>query len=106
MSNSAGMKLLGKVHEVLVHRRRVKVTAELLAERIPPNSQVLDIGCGDGSISRQIMQLRPDVRIRGVEVLPRAECKIECDPYDGKHLPFADNSFDACMMVDVLHHTE
>lgn len=39
-------------------------------------------------------------------MLARPACKIECDPYDGAHLPFRDDSFDACILVDVLHHTE
>jgi SAM-dependent methyltransferase len=106
MSATPGMKVLGKLHETLVHRRRVRITAQLLAEQIPQGARVLDVGCGDGSIASQIAQLRPDISIEGVEVMARPGCKVPCQAFDGNHLPFPDRSFDVCMMVDVLHHTE
>ena len=105
MSTSAGTKLVGKLHGKFVHGRRVATLARQLAERIPPNLRVLDIGCGDGSIAGLIAELRPDISISGVEVLPRPGCKVACEPFDGENLPFPENSFDLCMMVDVLHHT-
>ncbi len=100
------MRLFAKMHKIFVHGRRVRITAQLLAEQIPANANVLDVGCGDGSIASQIARLRQDVRIRGVEIMPRAGCKVQCDAFDGFHLPFNDDSFDVCMMVDVLHHTK
>jgi SAM-dependent methyltransferase len=53
-----------------------------------------------------IAQLRPDVTVQGVEFLVRPGCKIECHSFDGSALPFADASFDVCLFVDVLHHTQ
>ena len=67
---------------------------------------MLDIGCGDGSISGLISHLRPDVSVQGVEVMERPSCKIPCRTFDGSTLPFADETFDVCLFVDVLHHTE
>jgi len=66
---------------------------------------VLDIGCGDGTIASLIAQARPDISIAGVEVLVRSDCRIKCSPFDGNTLPFSADSFDVCMLVDVLHHT-
>ncbi len=106
MSASPGMKVLGKLHQALVHRRRVRITGQLLAERIPHGARVLDVGCGDGSIASQVAQLRPDISIQGVEVMARPDCKVPCQAFDGQHLLFPDRSFDVCMMVDVLHHTQ
>jgi len=82
------------------------VLAELLAARLPQRASVLDIGCGDGVISSLIASVRPDVSIQGVEFLVRPECKIKCRAFDGLTLPHPDASFDVCLFVDVLHHTE
>jgi SAM-dependent methyltransferase len=92
-------------HQSFVHQRRVRVLAEVLAAQIPQGASVLDIGCGDGTIAGLIAQFRPDISIKGVEVMARPGCKIECHPFDGSTLPFADSSIDVCMLVDVLHHT-
>jgi SAM-dependent methyltransferase len=73
---------------------------------LPADARVLDIGCGDGSIAAAIMDLRSDVAITGVDVLVREVARIPVLPYDGVTLPFADASFDAVCLVDVLHHTD
>jgi SAM-dependent methyltransferase len=92
-------------HQSFVHQRRVRVLAGALAAQMPPSASVLDIGCGDGTISSLIAQLRPDISVKGVEVMARPGCKIDCQSFDGAILPFPDNSVDVCMLVDVLHHT-
>jgi len=92
-------------HQALVHKRRVRVLAAALAAQIPAAASVLDIGCGDGTIAGLIAELRPDISIKGVEVMVRPGCRIECFPFDGSTLPFPEASFDVCMLVDVLHHT-
>ena len=37
-------------------------------------------------------------------MLVRPETHVPVTPFDGEHLPFADGSFDAVILVDVLHH--
>ena len=96
---------ISRWHHGLVFGRRTQVLARLLAKQIPAKSTVLDIGCGDGTIGRLIAGQRPDLAVQGVEFLVRPGCKIACQAFDGKTLPFADNSIDVCMFVDVLHHT-
>jgi SAM-dependent methyltransferase len=103
--NSLLLNAVKHGHQAFVHQRRVRVLAAALAAQIPPSASVLDIGCGDGTIASLIAQLRPDIAIKGLEVLVRPDCRIECYPFDGNTLPFPDNSVDLCMLVDVLHHT-
>ncbi len=97
---------MGKIHNRLIFNRRVRVLSDNLADRLPANAQVLDIGCGSGEIAVAIMDKRPDVTIDGVDVLVRPEATIEVRDYDGKTLPFADDAYDIAMLVDVLHHTD
>jgi SAM-dependent methyltransferase len=97
---------ISRWHRAFVSQRRARVLAELLAAQIPQNASVLDVGCGDGTIGSRIAQLRPDISIQGVEFLVRPGCKIKCDSFDGLTLPYPDSSFDVCLFVDVLHHTE
>ena len=97
---------MGKIHGRFVHRRRVAVLARMLAEQLGQSQSVLDIGCGDGTLSALIARRLSGIRIQGVEFLPRTDCAIPCLPFDGAALPFPDASFDVCMFVDVLHHTE
>lgn len=100
------MNLVDRYHSARVHTRRVRVLAATAARLLPPGPlRLLDIGCGDGLLAATLGQLRPDVTITGVELTPRAGCRIPVTAFDGRTLPFADGSHDAAMMVDVLHHT-
>ena len=87
-----------------VFERRIQVLARHVAQLLPRNASVLDVGAGDGRIALLVMQQRPDVQIRGVDVLARTTSHIPVELFDGTHLPFKDSEFDAAMMVDVLHH--
>jgi SAM-dependent methyltransferase len=97
---------ISRWHHAIVFQRRTRVLAELLAAQVPQGASVLDVGCGDGTIASRIAELRPDISIQGVEFLVRPGCKIECRSFDGLTLPYPDASFDVCLFVDVLHHTQ
>jgi len=105
MGVSVGEKVVGQLHGRIVFKRRVAVLARHLAAMIPPGSQILDVGCGDGSLAALLTQLVPGLSVQGVEVHARPDCAIQCRLFDGKRLPFPDGSFDVCLFVDVLHHT-
>ncbi|HEY1984417.1 MAG TPA: class I SAM-dependent methyltransferase [Terracidiphilus sp.] len=109
MTNSVdsrrSFQVVGDVHGRLVHKRRVAVLAENLAVMIPQSSSLLDVGCGDGTISKLISEEVPGVQVTGAEYAHRPDCAIPCTTFDGAHLPFPDKSFDGCIFVDVLHHT-
>ena len=88
------------------YNRRIWVLSRHLAKAIPGRGSVLDIGCGDGQLALALMKLRPDLKVEGVDVVPRAKTMIPIAQYDGVALPFADKSFDYVTIVDVLHHTD
>lgn len=98
--------LVGALHNRLVFDRRTRVLAAHLSELLPPDANVLDVGCGDGTIDALIQQRRPDLSIRGIDVLLRPETHIPVEQFDGTTFPAADNSIDAVTFVDVLHHTK
>ena len=99
------MALLNAVHHRAVHNRRVHVLAHHLAQIIPGGGRVLDVGCGDGLISREIMNQRPDLDIEGVDVMLRPITHIPATTFNGSVRPCGDASFDYVTIVDVLHHT-
>lgn len=100
------MSWLGRLHGRYVGQQRVQVLGDRIATLLPPGATLLDVGCGDGDLARQIAELRPDVSIRGVDVLVRPTTYIPVEPFDGQRLPAADCSVDVVLAVDVLHHTD
>jgi SAM-dependent methyltransferase len=87
------------------YNRRVWVLSRHLASAIPNRGTVLDVGARDGQIALALMRLRPDLKVEGVDIVPRPRTLIPVTRYDGATLPFADKSIDYVIMVDVLHHT-
>lgn len=99
------MDPVGTFHDRLVISRRLYVLSNWFAQLVPPGFQILDVGCGDGLLAAAISSKRPDLKFRGLEVLPRQDAHIPVELYDGSHIPFADGSYDAVLFSDVLHHT-
>ena len=99
------MSGLDRLHEGYVAERRSKVLAHQLADVMPQAVSVLDVGCGDGDLARRLSALRPDLVIRGTDVLLRPDAKIEVIKYDGLHLPEDDAAVDVVLMVDTVHHS-
>jgi ubiquinone/menaquinone biosynthesis C-methylase UbiE len=100
--------LVGALRERLVAGRRARIIASRIAGLVDSAGAVsaLDVGCGSGSIDVLIQNAVPGLSIHGVDVLqwPRAEIPVE--KFDGRRLPFDDNSFDAVIFIDVLHHAD
>lgn len=101
----AGLEIVDAVHSRLVHSRRISVLADAISSLIPPGKKLLDVGCGDGQLDVLLKTRVANLEIEGVETHARPACAVPYRIFDGVQLPFADNSFDGCLFVDVLHHT-
>ena len=94
------------LHDEFQLARRVRVLAVHIAAQLPRDASVLDVGTGDGQIAAFVAQRRPDVSVRGIDVLVREHPAVPVQPFDGRNIPFEDGSFDAITLIDVLHHAE
>jgi SAM-dependent methyltransferase len=95
---------VGYLHDRGILHRRVTALASAIAPLLPESARVLDVGCGDGLLDQALLELRPDLRIEGVDVLVRPHTPIRVREFDGSHLPFAAGEFDVAMAIDVFHH--
>ncbi|MEN8181257.1 MAG: class I SAM-dependent methyltransferase [Myxococcota bacterium] len=98
--------ILRDLHGRFVHGPRVHVLAGHLGEAIPRGASVLDVGCGDGALASELLALRPDLEIHGIDVVVRDDTAIPVEPFDGSRIPAPEGSYDVILFVDVLHHTE
>ncbi len=91
-------------------RRRRKVgraydMALEVARAIPPRANVLDVGCGNGFIAHHLSGML-GTTVVGLDVGDSTAARINYLPYDGRHFPLKDQSFDAVLLCYVLHHAQ
>src|ERR1051325_3184822 len=91
-------------------RRRRKVgraydMALELAKVFPPRANVLDVGCGNGFIAHHLQSML-GTTVVGLDVGSNTAARINYVPYDGRHFPVRDQSFDAVLLCYVLHHAQ
>jgi len=85
-----------------------------LRQFIPLNAGavVLDFGCGDGKIIKEILELNPNVRVIGLDVSDKALGKasiflpgVEFQKIvDGRKFPLTDSSVDLVISSEVIEH--
>lgn len=80
--------------------------ANLLLPFLSKNEKVLDFGGGDLSLAKTLKKKIPSLQISGVDVVdfPERPKNIPLVVYDGKKLPFKNNSFDTVISFYVFHH--
>jgi SAM-dependent methyltransferase len=100
------MNVIERLHGRYHTGRRVRVLARRLAELLPQGARVLDVGTGDGLVAHLVGCARSDLHLEGVDVLVRETTHIPVRAFDGRTLPFPDDSWDAVMAVDVVHHAD
>lgn len=80
---------------------------KILQPYLYDKEKILDFGCGDMGLTRQIALHFREVYITGADVIPLKKTKnnrVSFVQYDGRKLPFADSSFDTVIAFYVLHH--
>ncbi|MDQ3197723.1 MAG: class I SAM-dependent methyltransferase [Verrucomicrobiota bacterium] len=101
--------LLAHLHAP-IYNSRLRVLTELILPHLRGGDQVLDVGCGGGALAARLQseaaKLSVAVDVSGLERFPRGGEPIQVHGYEGGRFPFPDQSFDAVVVADVLHHEE
>jgi ubiquinone/menaquinone biosynthesis C-methylase UbiE len=92
------------IHRFITLNNRINVLSREISNLIEENSSVLDVGCGSGEISANILK-KKQLKLKGIDILVRPDAAIQVEEYDGINFPYPDNSFDYVIFIDVLHHT-
>jgi SAM-dependent methyltransferase len=79
---------------------------------VKDGDNVLDVGCGTGSLIGALLDVGPTMRVTGidgsanfVEISRRnfADSRLQLDQGDAQTMPYSDNSFDKCISLLVLN---
>jgi len=76
-----------------------------VARVLPPRADILDVGCGNGFIAHHLQGML-GTTVVGLDVATNTAARINYLPYDGRHFPVRDQSFDAVLLCYVLHHAQ
>jgi SAM-dependent methyltransferase len=76
---------------------------ENMKSYLSSGDRCLDVGSGAGRFGNTVATAL-NVQVVGVDVVNYADSTIPVHIYDGKTLPFDDNSFDVIFVAFVLHH--
>ncbi|MDD5327555.1 MAG: class I SAM-dependent methyltransferase [Phycisphaerae bacterium] len=92
-----------------VQRRQYLIFSQLLKDRKLKDAGVLEVGCGTGRFSEQIVGLGAELTVLdiGPKLVDKVSRKLSCDGVvgDACNLPFADESFDIVISSECIEHT-
>lgn len=74
-----------------------------------PGARALDVGCGVGQVVRRLKDAgfaAHGVEVSEPNVAKAKEFGLDCELYDGRHLPFPDQHFASVGALNVLEHVE
>ncbi len=77
--------------------------AYLVAQKLPENARVLDLGCGSCTFLKRL-ELFKTFEGHGLDLAPPAQEHFHVHKYDGRKVSHPDESFDLVVIGYVLHH--
>ena len=86
---------------------------QVLSALVPLEGQrIIELGCGNARLARQLLHAYPASQVTGLEVDVRQHAKNLADPQEhlsfvvagAQEVPFPDASFDLALMLKSLHH--
>lgn len=100
------------------HKRKVKNILpplmpryQIIADRIPDGTSVLDIGCGDGSFLRHLHSIKPSCELFGADISKNAIGCLQEWGFKGQLITAEqslieqfDKKFDYVVMMEVIEH--
>ena len=94
----------GPAPALRAHKLSDLLKAHRMTRHIHDGDAVLDVGCGSGHTLAELAMFRR-IRCVGVDVAAAVAFPgIEARAFDGRRLPFPDQSFDVTLLCFVLHH--
>jgi len=93
-------RVFSKVYEIAA-----KKMCRECSHFIKNGANILDLGCGSGIVAGEFRKFF-GAKIEGVDIVDKRVVLVPFTPYDGRNLPFADNSFDTVLVAHALHHCE
>lgn len=83
--------------------RSAENTFSYVKHFINPTDEVLDVGSGMGLVA-DIIWKNITKKIRCIDVIDINRSSVPLSIYDGKYIPFPDDTFDVVLCAFVLHH--
>jgi len=86
-----------------IYERAARKMCLVCQDFIKEGSSILDLGCGSGIIGKEFEKFF-QAKLTGIDIKNQIVEKISFQIYDGKNIPFPENSFDVVLINYVLHH--
>jgi SAM-dependent methyltransferase len=92
-----------------IYESRLRTLVALIGPHLRPGDRVLDVGCGNGTLGRALLDAPgapAGLVVEGLERVARGGEPIRVHAYPGGAMPFADGAYDVVIVADVLHHEQ
>ncbi len=92
-----------KIFKLWIKMRASRIGREILPF-LGDVKSLLDFGCGDMAISQYLKDNSNKINITGIDTIDYNLTSMPFFQYDGKKIPFDNESFDTVIAIAALHH--